>query len=81
MRLLGFILLLSITLAALKVALAVLVVGYLIVLMISAVTKPAETFGALAFFVLLSLIERHPLICLGLAGAIILVGWIQRQDS
>ena len=81
MRLLGLILLASITLTALKVAIAALVVGYLIVLMISAVTKPAETFGALSFFLLLSLLERHPLISLGLAGAIILACWVQRQDS
>lgn len=81
MQLLGYILLASVMLAALKVAFGVLLIGYLLTLFVSAIVKPAETFGILAFFALMSLLQAYPVICLALAAAIVVAGRVMRRED
>ena len=73
MQLLGFILLASIVLAALRVAVVVLLIIYLLALCVSAIMKPVETFTVLMMFVVLATIDRHPLATGLITAAVIAV--------
>lgn len=59
MKVLGWLLLLSIALAALKVAVAVLFVGYLFLLLVGLITHPKETLTLLGYLLLCELANRQ----------------------
>ncbi|MBT2244718.1 hypothetical protein JQK15_14325 [Sphingobium sp. BHU LFT2] len=61
MQLIYMLLILCVAMAALKVALAALVVIFGIGLLYSAIRHPAETIGFMLLMVTMSLVEKHPL--------------------
>ena len=71
MRLLGYLVLGCIVLAALKAAMIVLLIAVALTLLIGFVTRPGETFACLAGFTFLSMANAHPLAGLVVFGLLI----------
>ncbi|MCW1431880.1 hypothetical protein [Novosphingobium sp. JCM 18896] len=77
MRFLVPIIIFSLAIAAFKAAIAVLMASYLLMLVVAALVKPAETFGLFAFFVICFLLREHPAATLSVLGLVILLGLIR----
>lgn len=79
MRILGFILAASIALAALRIALVGLYLLALLSLIMAAIFKPRETLAMLTFFVIVGLLQVHPLAVMGTVVALCAIGAIARH--
>ena len=82
MKLIGWIIALSLALAALKVAIVALVVGCVVLLLVGIVTKPRETLALLAYLLLCGAINRLGLALLVPALAVIILGaWLKAREG
>ena len=82
MKLIGWLIALSLALAALKVAIVALVVGCFVLLLVGIVTKPRETLALLAYLLLCGAINRLGLALLVPALGIILIGhWLKVREG
>lgn len=81
MRLIGFILVALIALAAFKATVIVLFAIYPLALLWAIVVKPAETFGFLCFVVIMFLLDNHPAMTLGTVVALVLIGAVAKPPS
>lgn len=79
MRILGFILAASIALAALRIALVGLYLLALLSLILAAIFKPGETLAMLAFFVIVALLQVHPLAVMGTVVALCAIAAIAKR--
>lgn len=79
MRLLGYLMLACIALAAIRAAVAVLAVALLIALVWSAATRPRETAVLFGMVVVASLVQNHGLAFLGVALAAIAVAACRKR--
>lgn len=74
MRLLGYLVLGCIVLAALKAAMIVLLIAIALTLLIGFVTRPAATLTCLVGFTFLSMANAHPLAGLVVVGLLLVAG-------
>lgn len=79
MKLFGIILAAAIILAALKVAIVVLLIGLVLALLWGLYYRTQVTVGFLAYCVIGSLMERHPLACIGMVTLLIVAGAARRE--
>lgn len=82
MRIVAVILAASLGLALFKAALAVLMACYGLLLLVAVLMKPAETFGALIFFLLCFMLQEHAVATLATFVALYAIGAIfkSRED-
>ena len=82
MKLIGWIIALSLALAALKVAIVALVVGCVVLLLVGLVTKPRETLALLAYLLLCGAINRlGRALLVPLLVVIILGAWLKAREG
>ena len=81
MRIIGFILVASLALAVLKAALAVALVIYLGLLVVAAITRPAELSAFLGFYALCYLLQAHTLAALGMFAATCLIAALSKARN
>ena len=81
MKVLGFIIAACLALALLKVAVTLLVAIYVVLLIVAMITKPAETFGFLAFFFGCYLLEQHTIPTMLAFVALCFVGVLAKRRS
>ena len=81
MRVISFIFTLGLAWAALRLALTVLIVVYLMLLVIAMLTKPGEAFAILGFFLLCFLLTEHTVATLGTGCVVILACAIARRHE
>jgi hypothetical protein len=74
MRIIGILFAMSLALAALKAAMVVLAVIYPLALLWAIVVRPRETFGFLLFFLVMFLIDKHPVATLATIVTLVVVG-------
>ena len=81
MRVLGWLLAAALALAVLRAALAVLVAGLVLLLLVGLCINPQAVVGFVLLCVVAGLVQSHPLPCLGLAALAIVAGAVARRRS
>ena len=76
MRLIGYLLVACVALAALKVAVHVVAVTFLALLLWFGITRPRDTLNFVGLFVVLGLIGHYPAAGLLVFGALAVVGFL-----
>lgn len=79
MKLLGFLLAAAVALASLRAALAVLVVGVIVLLLVGLCLEPQAVIGVIALCVVAGLVQQYPLPCLGVAASIAVAAIARRR--
>lgn len=78
MRLIGWFFVACVGVALLKLAVAALAIALCILLLWFAVNRPREAVVILAILGLVSMTERHPLVCIGLVTIVLTVCLLEK---
>jgi hypothetical protein len=81
MKLIGMFIVACVVLSVLQAALSVLVVVGILLLIIGAFYRPAETFGLLLFGAFSTLLQTHPVGCIWLITLMLAVAFFKRERA
>lgn len=80
-RALGTLLIVCVALAVVKAAIAALLLALVIALIWAACIYPRETFGLLTYCSAMGAISSHPMLCISIIGAAVIVAQFAKNDE